>query len=47
LAGGHFYAPYEPYEFVLTGDYLHTGGTYHQIKSVNDSSDVAFPKAGG
>ncbi|MBN1260113.1 MAG: choice-of-anchor D domain-containing protein, partial [Anaerolineae bacterium] len=47
LAGGDFYAPYEPYEFVLTGGYTHSGGTYHQIKSVNGSSDVAFPKAGG
>ncbi len=47
LAGGHFYAPYEPYVFVLTGAYAHTGGTYHQIKSVNGSSDVSFPKEGG
>ncbi len=47
LAGGHFYAPYEPNVFVLTGAYTHTGGTYHQIKSVNGSSPVGFPKEGG
>ncbi|HNT78296.1 MAG TPA: choice-of-anchor D domain-containing protein, partial [Anaerolineae bacterium] len=47
LAGGHFYAPYEPNLFVLTGAYAHTGGAYHQTKSVNGSSDVSFPKAGG
>lgn len=47
LAGGHFYAPYEPYGFVLTGAYGHTGGTYHQTKSVNGSSPVGFPKEGG
>lgn len=47
LAGGNFYAPYDPNVFVLTGAYLHTGGTYYQTKPVNGSSDVSFPKAGG
>jgi len=47
LAGGNFYAPYEPNVFVLTGAYVHTGGTYHQTKDVNGSSDVSFPKEGG
>ncbi len=47
LAGGNFYAPSEPNVFELTGAYAHTGGTYHQTKSVNGSSDVSFPKEGG
>ncbi len=47
LAGGNFYAPYEPNVFVLTGSYTHSGGAYRQTKSVNGSSDVGFPKAGG
>ncbi len=47
LAGGDFYAPNTPNDFVLTGPFSHTGGTYHQTQVVTGSSDVGFPKAGG
>ena len=44
VAGGVFYAPSF---FDLTGVFSHTGGLYHQTRTVNGSIDVAFPKAGG
>ncbi len=44
LDGGKFYAPTG---LVPTGYFTHTGGTYYQTKTVNGSSDVGFPKAGG
>ncbi|MCP4548608.1 MAG: choice-of-anchor D domain-containing protein [bacterium] len=47
LAGGDFYAPDAPDNFVLSGPFTHTGGTYHQTQLVNGSGDVGFPKAGG
>jgi uncharacterized repeat protein (TIGR01451 family) len=47
LAGGDLYAPDTPHDFVLSGPFTHTGGTYHQTQLVNGSGDVVFPGAGG
>lgn len=47
LAGGDFYAPDAPSSFTLSGDFIHTGGSYYQTQVVIGSADFGFPKEGG